>query len=717
MTSAPLNRRQFLQISATLGTGLTLGFHLLPRGVQGQALEIPEAPPSAFVHIAPDNTVTVISKHTEMGQGVYTGLATILGDELDADWSQIGVVAAPANVKIYAHLMLGVQGTGGSMSIPNAWIQYRQVGATARAMLVAAAAERWKVSPKEITVSKGIVSDESGHSATFGELAEAANQQKVPDTVSLKDPSEFTLIGQSLPKVDSLEKSTGKAIYTQDIQTAGQLVAVVAHAPSFGAKLVSFDASKALTIPDVVEVVEIPRGVAVLAKTTWGAMRGRQLLETQWDESEAELRGTEEIISDYRSLLTIPGAPFEQRGDTEAAFAAASKVIESEFVFPYLAHACMEPVNCTIEFDGTNAVLRSGTQMPSMEQSRVAETLGIPEENVSIINLYAGGGFGRKANFVNDMEWETATIVKATDGRYPIKLIYTREDDMRAGFYRPLFVHRLRAALDGNGTITAWESRLVGQSFVKGTFLGFMVQNDVDPLAIEGANLLPYGVPNTSMDYHMAESGVPCLSWRSVSHTHTAYSKETFMDELLEATGQDPIEGRLALMEDVRAKNVIQICAERYGWGKQLPEGIAAGFAYNEAFSGRVAQIVEVTKDQAGLPKVVSVTCVIDIGIAINPHIIEAQVESAIMMGMSAALMGEITIEKGRVQTSNFHDYPVVRLHQAPKIDVVIVPSQADPTGIGEPATPVIGPAIANAWYQLTGQRIRRLPFSRELIG
>lgn len=704
-------RRSFLKGSASLGAGLVIGFHIAPKGLQAQAPAPASWPPNAFVRIGTDDSVTVISKHTEMGQGIYTGLATILAEELDADWTQMHTEAAPVDAQLYAHLMLGVQGTGGSMSIPNAWLQYRQVGATARAMLVQAAAAAWGVPASEISVSKGVLSHASGKSDRFGEFAEAAAALDAPQNVPLKNPQDFTLIGTRLPKVDTRAKVTGQAQYTIDVQRPGMLTAVVAHAPKFGATLKSFDATETLKLPGVVEVVEIPRGVAVLARDTWSAMRGRQLLLTEWDDSEAEQRGTAEIVRDFTALMAQPGAVVQQEGDSAAAIAAAAQTFEATYVFPFLAHACMEPVNCTIEFDGTQAVLRSGTQMQSVEQQRVAEVLGIPLENVSIETLFAGGGFGRRGNFVPDIEVETASIVKATAGRYPIKLIYTREDDMMAGFYRPLFVHRLRGALDAEGNIVAWENRLAGQSFADGTMFSFLVQNGVDQLAVEGAHELPYHVPNVSVDFHMTKTGVPTLSWRSVGHTHTAFSKEAFLDELLTAAGKDPVEGRLALMQDERGKAVIRAAAEKYGWGKQLPPDRAAGFAYTESFGGRVAQIAEVSLDSAGRIKVEHVTCAVDCGMAVNPHIIEAQVESAIMFGMSAALYGEIRMEQGKVVTSNFHNYPVVRMQQAPQIDVVIMPSTVDPTGIGEPATPVIGPAIANAYAKLTGKRLRHLPF------
>ncbi len=710
-----MDRREFLKNSA-LGTGLIIGFHIPVKNAMAQFGPPPTSwPTNAFVRIAPDNTVTVISKHTEMGQGIYTGLATLIAEELDADWSQMKVESAPADVALYMHLMLGLQGTGGSMSIPNCWVQYRTVGAAARAMLVSTAAAVWDVPDEEVSVSKGIISHATtGRQAGFGEFAEAAASLPVPENVDLKTPDQFTLIGTSLPKVDSVEKSTGKATFTIDIQRPGMMTAVVAHAPRFGARLVSFDDTEARKIPGVVDVVEIPRGVAVLARNFHTAKRGRDALVTQWDSSNAEMRGSDDILRDYKALAEQPGTPLEVEGDSASAMASAAQTIDATYEFPFLSHAPMEPLNCTIEKMGSDYVLRSGTQMPSVDQQRVAEFFGVGLENVKVENLYAGGGFGRRGNIHPDLDIEVASIFKATGERYPVKLQYTREDDMAAGFYRPMNIHKMRVGLDGLGNITAWENRVVGQSLIKGSFLEGMIQNGVDALTFEGAGELPYHIPNVTVDIHMAQAGVPVLFWRSVGHTHTQFSKETLIDEALIAAGKDPVEGRLELMEDERSKAVIRQVAERSNWGKPVPAGVGRGFAFTEAFGGRVAQVVDVSRDRAGRIQVDKVYCAVDCGLPINPHIIEAQVESAIMYGLSAALYDEIHMENGVVETSNFHNYPVIRMNQAPEFDVHIMDSDViPPSGIGEPATPGIAPAVANAWFQLTGVRVRRLPFER----
>lgn len=702
------------------GAGLVIGFHAPAKQSFAQlgAPSIPDSfPPNAFVRIGTDGAVTVISKHTEMGQGIYTGLATILADELDADWSRVAVESAPVDADVYAHFLLGMQGTGGSSSVPNSWEQYRTVGATARAMLVAAAASAWDCAEAEIDVAEGTLTHApSGRSAGFGDFAEAARAMTPPGNVELKSRDEFTLIGKSVPKVDSKPKSTGAAQFTIDVFREGMLTAVVAHAPRFGAKLASFDDSKAREVKGVVDVVEIPRGVAVLATNTHAAITGRDALSCEWDDSAAEMRGTEAIVADYRELAARPGATVQSKGDSERAFAEAAQTFEAEYVFPYLSHSTMEPIDCVIEMtDEGRCQIHSGTQMQSVDQRRVAETLGLDRDDVSITTLYAGGGFGRRGNFVPDFATEAATILDASGRERPIKLQYTREDDTKAGFYRPLFLHRLRGALDADGNITAWENRLVGQSFVQGTFFDMMIQNGVDPIAVEGSAHLPYAVPNVAVDYHMAETGVPTLAWRSVGHTHTGYSKETFVDELLHAAGRDPVEGRLALMSDERAKAVIERAAETAGWGRALPEGRARGIAYVHSFDTHVAEIVEISLGDGRMPRVERVTACVDCGTAINPAIIRAQIEGGIGFGLTAALYGEIDIEDGIVKTGNFDTYRLLRIDEMPAVDVHIMPSDAAPTGIGEPGVPPIAPALANAYFALTGERIRRLPFARSV--
>lgn len=711
---AGMDRRDFLK--AVSVTGLVIGFHVAPRNALAQLfqMQIPKTfPPNAYVRIAPDNTITIVSKHTEMGQGIYTGLATMLADEMDADWEQVRVESAPVDLELYRHFMMGMQGTGGSSSVRNSWVQYRTVGATARAMLVSAAAGEWGVPENEISVTKGIVRHPAtGRQAGFGELSTKAAAVTPPTKVKLKDHGDFTLIGTDIHKVDTADKSSGTAQFTIDVHLPDMLTAAVAHSPRFGGRLKSFDDSEARKIRGVVDVVEIPRGVAVLAENTHAAIKGRDALKTVWDDSAAEMRGTEEIVSDFMKMTEQPGAVYEKKGDTESAMADAARTFEAEYIFPYLAHATMEPMDCTIELVNGKCMIRSGTQMPSIERDRVAEVLGLDPDNVQVTTLYAGGGFGRRGNFVPDIAQETATIIRATGGKYPVKLQYTREDDMKAGFYRPLFVHKMKGALDSRGHISAWGNRVVGQSFVEGTFFGMMIRNGIDPIAVEGSAHLPYEIPHVSVDYHMARAGVPTLAWRSVGHTHTAYSKETFLDEMLHAAGKDPVEARLAMMHDARSRRVLQLAADKAGWGRPV-EDRALGVAFVESFGSRVAQIAEVSRDGQNGIRVNRVVCAVDCGTAVNPNIIRDQIEGAIGFGLTAALYGEIKIEKGIVRTENFDTYRLLRMNEMPEVEVHIVPSTEDPAGIGEPGVPPIAPAVANAWFKLTGQRFRQLPFNR----
>jgi isoquinoline 1-oxidoreductase beta subunit len=621
------------------------------------------------------------------------------------------------NLALYAHYMLpGMQGTGGSMSTPNSWYQYRTVGATARAMLVTAAAKAWSVPESEIETKNSILSHKSGKSAQYGEFAMAAAALTPPTDVPLKSTDQYTLIGKDAAKVDARSKSTGQALFTIDVKRPGTMTAVVARSPRWGGKLKSYDDTEARKVKGITDIVEIPTGVAVLAKNTWAAIKARDALKTEWDDSTAEMRGDEQIIADFMEQGTKKGAVVEDKGDIDKALADGAQTFEADFVFPYLAHSPMEPLDSSLELmeDGVYTI-RSGTQMPSIERDRVAEFFGVPKDKVHVENLFAGGGFGRRGNFVPELEVETASILKATGQKYPVKLQLTREDDTMQGYYRPLFVHRMKGAIDAKGNITAWRNTLVGQSFIEGTFLAMMIQNGVDPLAVEGAANLPYDIPNVYVDYCAAKAGVPCLSWRSVGATHTGYSKEVFLDQLLKAAGRDPVQARLEMMTDERAKRVIELAAEKSGWGKAVPAGIGRGVAYVEAFSTRVAQVADVSMRPNGKLKVERVVAAVDCGIAINPNVIRAQIQSGIAMGLTAALYGEIKIKDGIVDTRNFDTYRILRMNEMPEIEVHIVNSGESPTGVGEPGVPPIGPAVANAAQQLTGEHVYRLPFDRRI--
>jgi isoquinoline 1-oxidoreductase subunit beta len=716
-TARERNRRRFLKV----GAGLTLAFYLPPAFAQMSgpgktaASGATDAPfvPNAFVRIGADNTVTVVAKHVEMGQGTYTGLATLVAEELDAAWSQVRVEGAPADAKLYNNLMWGsAQGTGGSTAIANSFEQLRKAGATARAMLIAAAAESWKVPASEIAVVRGVVMHKSGRKAAFGELATKAAAMPVPAEVKLKDPKQFQRRGRRLPRLDSRAKSNGMAQYTIDVKLPGMLTAVVEHPPLFGAKPRSLDAGKAKAVKGVVDVVAIPSGIAVLANDFWAAQQGRKALAVQWDESGAHKLGSADILAQYKALAAKPGLKAHAAGDVEKGLAEAARRIEAAFEFPYLAHATMEPMNCVMQLKDGACEVWNGEQFQTVDQASVAGVLGLKPEQVRINMLFAGGSFGRRANPASDYLVETANIVKAIKGRAPVKLQWTREDDTRAGYYRPLYYHTLRAGLDASGKIVAWQHRIIGQSILAGTpFEKMLVKDGVDITSVEGANNLPYEIPNMLVDLHTTKSAVPVQWWRSVGSTHTAFSTEAFIDELAAAAGRDPVAFRREMLaKHPRHLGVLELAAQKADWGKPLPKGQSRGVAVHESFNTYVAQVAEVSLGKGGAIKVERVVCAVDCGIVVNPDVVRAQMEGGIGYGLSAALHGAITLKDGRVEQSNFHDYVPLRMNEMPRIDVHIVESQEKPTGVGEPGVPPIAPAVANAVAAATGKRLRNLP-------
>lgn len=724
--SANVNRRDFLKFMVMGGAGLTLGVSLNAVSAETSASDKTSADgslpngvfePNAFIRINTDNTVDVIIKHLEMGQGTFTGLSTLVAEELDADWSQIKPQAAPANAARYNNLLWGpAQGTGGSTAIANSYEQMRNAGAAAKLMLVAAAAELWKVSEDDITVSKGVVSHKvSGKSATFGELTEAASRQDVPEPedIELKEPEDFVLIGQHVPRNDS-GKTDGTATYTQDIKLDGMLTAVVTHSPRFGGKVKTFNADAAKKMPGVTDVLEIPTGVVVLAKDFWSAQQARKALEITWDNSGASSASSEALLAEYKKLAEKQGLPAAESGKPEAAFNDAAKVIEASYEFPYLAHAAMEPLNCVAHFTGDACEMWYGAQLHTMDQMGVAGVLGIKPEAVKINTLYAGGSFGRRGNPKSDYVLEAAEIAKLKKGT-PIKLVWTREDDMQAGYFRPMYYHTLKAGLDKDNNLVAWQHRIVGQSIAKGSaFEGMMVQNGVDATSVEGAANLPYDIPNLRVDLHTTDPGVPIQWWRSVGHTHTAHATEAFIDEVATAANADPVEFRMQLLADKpRHQGVLKLAAEKAGWGSEPSKGRFRGIAVHESFNSYVAQVAEVSVQEDGAYKVERVVCAVDCGLAINPDIVRAQMEGGIGFGLAPTLVSEITMDNGAVKESNFHDYQVLRMNQMPDIDVHIVPSAQSPKGVGEPGTPVIAPAVANALFSATGKRYYRLPIKK----
>ena len=705
-----LSRRHFLA-----GAGLIIGVSFVapntfaatllkgsPADVQGR-----RAVMNAFIRIAPDDTVHVLSKHIEFGQGPYTGLATLVAEELDADWSQIRAAAAPADDKIYANLIFGVQGTGGSSAIANSFEQMRKAGATARAMLIAAAAREWKVPAGEITIEMGRVKHlASGHESGFGALAELAATMPPPANPKLKRREEFVHIGKNRPRLDTVAKSRGEAIYTIDVEAADMLVAVVRHADHFGAMVKSFDDSAALKIPGVVAVRQIPQGVAVLGESTFAALKGRDAVNVEWDLSKAERRSSAEILGGYRQLFATKGLKAAERGDVDQAFAADGvAALAAEFEFPFLAHAPMEPLDAVIiKADDGSIDCYTGAQFPGQDRKALSEVLGVAPEHVRVHTQLAGGSFGRRAQFGSPYMREAAEAFKAAGMARPVKHLWTREDDIRGGYYRPIFAHKVKAGLSRDGTITAWDHQIAGQSIMK--------KSTVDETSVEGVTDLPYTVPNLRVQSYNTEVGVPILWWRSVGHTHTAFVVESLIDELLEKAGKDPVEGRLKLLEQApRETGVLKRVAEMADWGGAVPDGRKRGVAVHKSFHTYVAEIAEVSIGEGSAPRVHRVWCAVDCGIAVNPDIIKAQMEGGIGFGLGAVLFDEITLgEGGRIVQSNFHDYRSLRINEMPEVEVAIVQSSEPPTGVGEPGTPPIGPALANAWRGLTGQPVRRTP-------
>lgn len=713
------NRRAFLAGSAGLVIGVMLPPHARAKQASGAAAFFNQAPkhgdafaPNAFVRIAPDNTVTVLIKHIEFGQGPYTGLTTLVAEELDADWGQMRAAAAPANAELYANTAFGIQGTGGSTAMPNSYMQMRKAGAAARAMLVAAAAEKFDVPAAELTVAKGLVSHgKSGQSATFGDLAEAAAKQEAPADPPVKDRKDFVFIGKDVPKVDTVAKSNGTAQFTMDIHRDDMLTVVVAHPPKFGGKLKSFDASKALEVPGVEKVAEVPTGVAVYATNTFAAMKGRDALTVSWDFAAAETRSSDQMLTEWTEAAQGEGMQVAQHGDPAKALEVAETTHESTIQFPFLAHAPMEPLDAVVELKDGAAEVWMGSQLQTVDHGTIAGNLGIDPSKVTLHTMLAGGSFGRRATGDSHLAAEAAQVAKAR-GDGATKLIWSREDDIQGGYYRPLTVHRMKGGLDKDGNITAWDHTIACQSIMEGTPFEMMMQDGLDPTAFEGANELPYTVPNHRLGWAKMTSAVPVLWWRSVGHTHTAFAVETFIDELLAKAGKDAVDGRLALMKDdfAREKAVLRRVADMADWSGPGTGDTRRGVSVWKSFDSYVAEIAEVgiVDDE---PRIKKVWCAVDCGVAVNPGIIKAQMEGGIGYAASAMLFDEIALnEGGTVRQANFDTYRMLRMPEMPQIEVSIIDSEADPTGVGEPGTPPLGPAVANAWRALTGKQVSRLP-------
>ncbi len=715
MTAKPHpSRRDFLKTGAAVSGGLVIAFAV--PGARRFAVAEPVAGaapfvPNAFLRIAPDNTITVLSAHSEMGQGIWTTLPMLIAEELDADWSTIKVEHAPA-APAYAHTAFGVQATGGSTTTWSEFQRYREAGAMARALLVAAAAQRFGVTASDCRTENGAVVA-GGKRATYGDLADAAAKLPKPASVTLKDPKDWKVIGKPTKRLDTPEKITGRATFGLDIKLDGLLTAVVARSPVFGGTVKSFDATKAKAVPGVRDVVQVPSGVAVLADHFYAATQGRRALEIEWDAGAGASLDSDALRQEYSTLAKTPGMPAVNSGDVDAAFASASPTLEAEYAVPYLAHAPMEPLNCTVRLSADKCEIWTGTQFQGIDQPVAAQITGLKPEQVVIHTTFLGGGFGRRANPASDFVAEAVHVAKAS-GK-PVKVVWTREDDVRGGYYRPAYVHRARIGIGADGVPTAWDHTIVGQSIIAGTaFESAMIQNGIDSSSVEGVADSPYfsSIPNHRVMLHSPTKPITVLWWRSVGHTHTAFVMETLIDELAEKAGQDPVEYRRRMLQGhPRHLGVLNLAAEKAGWGSPLPAGRARGVAVHESFGSFVAEVAEVSIDD-GKIRVHRVVCAVDCGVAVNPEAIAAQMESGVAFGLGAALYSKLTIKDGKVQESNFHDYLILRLNEMPRVEAHIVPSTERPGGIGEVAVPPSAPAVANAVAALTGKRLRELPMS-----
>ncbi len=710
-SGAGMQRRDFLKASVMASGGLLIGFRLA--GITGLASAKQSAAasfmPNAFVRIGSDERVTVIVNHSEMGQGVYTSLPMLLAEELDADWSKVGFEPAPVDPK-YNHPAFGMQITGGSSSVWSGLEQFRQAGAAARAMLVAAAAQQWNVDPSSCRTESGAVLNGSNRKLTYGRLAEAAAKLTPPEHVQLKDPKTYKLVGKPIKRLDTPEKLNGKAVFGIDVKLPGMLTAVIARPPIFGATLKTFDDSRARSMPGVRKVVAIPAGVAVIAETFWQAKVARDALRVEWDEGSMHDFDTSKMMQDFRERAKSPGTSVRKDGDAAGALESAAKKIEAVYEVPYLSHLMMEPLNCVVDLRADSCEVWTGSQFQTVDRANAAKAAGLPNEKVQLHTTFLGGGFGRRANPQSDFVVEAVYVAKAAGA--PVKVIWTREDDMQGGWYRPAFLHAIEGGVDASGNPVSWRSRLVGQSIMAGTPFAAMLMKGkaYDPASVEGVDDLPYAIPNVTVESHQAEVKVPVQWLRSVGHSHTAFAVECFVDELAGLAQKDPYQFRRGLLQkQPRYLAVLDLAAQKAGWDKPLPKGMGRGIAVHFAFGSYSAHVAEVSVAE-GKVRVHRMVCAIDCGEYVNPGIIAAQTESGAIFGASAALFQELTFAKGRLQQTNFNTFPVMRMNECPEIETHIVENKEKAGGIGEPGVPCAAPAIANALYAVTGKRIRRLP-------
>ncbi len=707
-TPTQVTRRAFLETAGAAGAGLVISFYL-PSGLRFRSPTAGPFAPNAWLRIGEDESVLVIVDRSEMGQGVTTALPMLLAEELEADWSRIRIEFAPAD-KAYTNPMFGMQGTGGSTSVRAAYTPLRKAGAAARELLVAAAAQTWGVEKAECRAERGaVVHARSKRRLTYGKLVTKAATLGAPPDVPLKDPKDWKILGTRVRRLDTPPKVDGSAQFGIDVKVPGMLVAVVARSPVFGGKVTSFDAAKAKAVPGVRQVVQISSGVAVVADGYWPAKKGRDALAITWDEGPTASVSSATIAQLFGQRAEQAGAVARHAGDPDGTLGSAPAKVDAVYDLPFLAHATMEPMNCTAHVRADGVDIWAPTQFQTGAQGFGAKIGGVTPDKVKVHTTYLGGGFGRR--FELDFIQEALETSKAVGA--PVKVIWSREDDIRNAQYRPANHHRMRAGLDANGQPVAWTHRIVAPSIMARVFPD-TVKNGLDEEAVEGGVGMPYAIPNVHVDYLLTDTGIPVGFWRSVNNSYNAFAVETFIDELAHAAKKDPYEYRRDLLGKApRHLGALNLAASKAGWGTAPPAGRARGIAVYKAFESYVAEVAEVSVASDGAVKVHSVVCAVDCGPVVNPSIVEAQMESAIVYGLTAALYGEIAIEGGRVKQSNFHDYPMLRLAEMPKIEVYIVPSTDAQGGVGEPGTPPIAPAVGNAIFAATGKRIRKLPIGK----
>ncbi|PUE15379.1 aldehyde oxidase [Limnohabitans sp. MMS-10A-160] len=710
MTEIQTSRRSFLKTSAAVTGGLLMAVNL--PGTLGQAMAAGTvSTPNAWVHIADDNSITILSAHSEMGQGVHTSMPMLVAEELNVDLSQIKVVDAPPGAA-YVNALLGAQITGGSTSVRGSWEKLRVAGAQVREMLVSAAAAEWNVDRAQIKADKGMLIGPNGKKATYGAMAAAASKLPVPEKPAIKDPKDFRIVGKRTKRLDTPAKTNGTAEFGIDVKLPGMVYATIVQCPVIGGKVKSFDSAQAKAMPGVQAVVQVSDGVAVVADSWWRAKKAAEKLSVQWDEGAVASISDASMLEGNRAAAksgkVIP--IIASKGDVAKAIGGAAKVLEAEYITPMQSHSPLEPMNFTAHVQGNKALLIGPTQFQQGAHGAVAGALGLKPEDVTLKTTYLGGGFGRRLEL--DFVVQAAEISKAV-GK-PVKLVWTREEDMTHDYYRPMGVNNVKGGLDASGMPVGVHFKVTSQSVTQRAF--GLPKETLDPFMAEAA-VAGYNVPNTQHDLVIHDTGFRVGYWRAVSHSMNAFANESFVDEMAKAAGQDPYAYRMKMLEGKpRYANVLKLAAEKAGWGKPVAKGRARGIALMEGYDSYMAQVAEVSLNKDGSVKVHKVTVAADVGHMVNPDTVEAQLQSSIIFGMGAVLKHQITMANGRVKETNYNTYEPVRMHETPQIDIVLVKSTEKPGGIGEPGTAVAAPAIANAVAALTGKRVRRLPLTADAI-